>query len=78
MATMANPVETQMKLDSPALVPPPGVRPDFFDPGNLHVVIISDLALCISISTLVFWMRMYTKLFIIRKTGWEDCNFYLF
>ena len=75
LTAMATKAESQMKLDSPAMAPPPGVLPNFVNPQNLRAVIIAIVALCGSISTLVFWMRMYTKLFIFRKTGWEDCNF---
>ena len=75
LTAMATNAEFQMKLDGPALAPPPGVRPNFVNPENLHAVIIAIVTLCVSISTFFFWMRMYTKLFIFRKTGWEDCNF---
>lgn len=74
---MAAPADIQNELDSAALPPPPGIHSNFVNPENIQVVIITILALCVSISTLVFGMRMYTKVFIFHKTGWEDCNFYL-
>lgn len=74
---MATSAEIQEKLDGPAGNPPAGVHPNFVNPEDCRVAIIAILALSVSISTLVFWMRMYTKLYIFRKTGWEDCSFCL-
>lgn len=67
-------VNIQNNLDGPALHPPPGVSSNFVNPENFKAFMTVILALCISISTLVFWMRMYTKFYIFGKTGWEDCN----
>lgn len=72
---MTAPESVHEILDGPALQPPPGIHPNFVNPEDLHIAIVVTLVLCVSISTLVFWMRVYTKLYIIHRTGWEDCKF---
>lgn len=65
----------QAKLNGPAMVPPPGITPNFVNPPNLNHIVVLTLVLCMVFSTLAVVMRMYTKLFIIRKTAFEDCMF---
>lgn len=67
--------EIQKLLNGPALTPPPGVIPNFVNPDNVFVGYVITVVLCVSTSTLVFWMRMYTKIYILQQTGWEDCEF---
>ncbi|KAF2714305.1 hypothetical protein K504DRAFT_420031 [Pleomassaria siparia CBS 279.74] len=57
-------------LESPALMPPPGVTPDFVNPPNLRndPLTISLLV----ISTIVVWSRLYTKARIVKKLVLED------
>lgn len=59
-------------LDSPALAPPDGVVPNFKNPPNLvsNGRVIVQLVLV----TLVVWMRLYTKLRVIRNRLMEDCK----
>ncbi|MCJ1262840.1 hypothetical protein MMC22_002710 [Lobaria immixta] len=64
--------EIQKLLNGPALTPPPGVIPNFVNPDNVFVGYVVTVVLCVSTSTLVFWMRMYTKIYILQQTGWED------
>jgi hypothetical protein len=74
IAMAATPAEQlQAKLNGPAMVPPPGTTPNFVNPANLNHVVVLTLILCMVFSTLAVAMRMYTKLFIIRKTAFEDC-----
>lgn len=68
-------VEIQKLLNGPALAPPPGVIPNFVNPDNAFVSYVVTVVLCVSTSTLVFWMRMYTKIYILQRLGWEDCKF---
>lgn len=65
----------QAKLNGPAMAPPPGVTPNFIDPPNLRHIVVLVLTLCMSFSTVAILMRMYTKLFILRKTAFEDCRY---
>lgn len=65
----------QAKLNGPAMAPPPGVIPNFVDPPNLLHIFILVLTLCVSLPTIAILLRMYTKLFILRKVVFEDCRF---
>ena len=64
----------QALLDAPAMVPPPGVVPNFVDPPNLRRLVIIMLTLFMAFSTLFILLRMYTKVFLLRKTAFEDCK----
>lgn len=65
----------EAKLNGPAMHPPPGVEPNFVDPPNLEHIFILVLTLCVSFSAIAVFLRMYTKLFILRKVAFEDCRF---
>ena len=71
---MATPAELQKLLDGPALAPPLGVEPNFVDPPNLKTLGLVVIILCLILPTLAVWMRMYTKLRIIRQVVAEDCR----
>lgn len=57
------------------LPPPPGVVPDFSNPTLGYVV--ASVAVCLSITTLVVWIRMYTVFRVIKLHGWADCKYLL-
>jgi hypothetical protein len=59
-------------LEQPALKPPQGVVPNFVDPPNLRNDPLTITLLLIS--TIVVWIRLYTKLRIVRKPVLEDCE----
>ena len=63
----------QELLNGPAMVPPPEVTPNFVDPPNLRHIVIIMLIFYMTLSTMVILMRMYTKIFLLRKTVFEDC-----
>ena len=63
---------------SPALKPPLGVLPNFHNPPSQRTANVVCQTLCLIISTLCVSIRMYTKFFIIRSHGCEDCELYLF
>ena len=65
----------QALLNAPARTPPPGVTPDFNHPPNLAFYVPLTVTLCIGLSTLAIFMRMYTKLFLIRSRALEDCKY---
>lgn len=77
-STSANLPEAQAKLkqllSGPAGKPPLGTVPNFHDPPNLDAVFIATTAVCGSITALAVLIRMYTKLFLIRSTVFEDCE----
>ncbi len=60
-------------LNGPAMAPPPGLHSNFKDPSNLKVYFIITLVFCTTFSTVAVLVRMYTKIFLIRKVLVEDC-----
>lgn len=57
------------------VVPPPGVTPNFINPYSQRNYSIITLIICLTVGTLLVWIRIYTKLCIIKSHGWEDCKF---
>lgn len=57
------------------LRPPPGVTPNFVNPENLRTVWIVSLVACFFPPTFFIFIRVYTKLIIMKSHGWEDCKF---
>ena len=63
-----------LPLDTPALKPPPGVIPNFDNPAGVQGEIFATLIVCLVVSTIFVWSRLYTRYFIIKSQGWDDCN----
>ena len=61
-------------LNGPAGAPPPGMTPNLVNPPNLDAIIIPTLSLCITVTTIVVVIRLYSKLFLIRSIAYEDCK----
>lgn len=57
-----------------AIEPPPGVTPNLIHPVSLRKYNVLGQTVCLTISTLLVWMRMYSKLCLIKSVGWEDCK----
>lgn len=66
---------TAAKLDGPAMIPPPGVLPNFDNPPNLDHIFILTVTLCMTFPAIAVLLRLYTKIYILRKTAFEDCRF---
>ena len=58
----------------PALSPPPGVQRNYIDPEDRGRVLTSVATVLFCLSTSFFLNRVYTKIFIIRKASWDDCE----
>lgn len=56
----------------PALQPPAGVQSNFVGPVNKcsQFQVVATFLLCLM--TCFYVIRVYTKLYIIRKAGWDD------
>jgi hypothetical protein len=72
MVTLAN--LPGANLDMPALAPPPGVVPNFVDPPTNRTAIFGVFVTCLVIMTLAVAIRMYTKIFMLKKLAVEDCE----
>lgn len=58
----------------PALNPPPGVAPDFVDPATRANLTLISCAAIVAVMILFVMLRMYTKIYVIQTTGWDDCK----
>lgn len=56
-------------------MPPAGVIPNFDKSPNLDVYLYVTAALAISFATCAIIIRIYTKHFLLRSMGHEDCKF---
>ncbi|KAL8729343.1 MAG: hypothetical protein Q9181_005041 [Wetmoreana brouardii] len=74
MGILADPTQEQLNvlLDGPALAPPSGVVPQLDHPPNLWTVGIAVQIVCLILPTIAFFMRMYTKIRIIRQVVLAD------
>ncbi len=70
-----SPEVTREILRRPAAQPPPGVTPNLINPENLRTSVVILSTLVFSISFLAVSIRMYTKWYVIRSVGWDDCKF---
>lgn len=57
-----------------ALEPPPGITPNFVNPVSMRKYDVLGQSMCLTVSTLLVWMRMYSKVRLIKSTEWEDCK----
>jgi len=58
----------------PTLAPPPGVIANFDDPYSLQRYDILCQTLCFTVTTLLLAIRIYTKIHVLRRPGWDDCE----
>lgn len=59
----------------PALPPPPGVTSNLANrevPNHFEWIITATLGF--TFTTILVLIRIYTKFFIIKSHGWEDCK----
>ena len=68
------PTALPLGLNCPGLPPPPGTIPNFVDPPTLENVQIAAAVVCLALAVLTTVLRMYTKAFVIKAIGWEDCK----
>lgn len=61
-------------LNGPALAPPPGVTSNLEHPPNMNVLGIAVVTLCLAVSTIVFSLEAYAKLYCMKKVHIEDCK----
>ncbi|MCJ1402456.1 hypothetical protein MMC11_005676 [Xylographa trunciseda] len=64
-------------MNSPAALkpltgPPPGIIANLDDPPNSQILNAAIVAICLTITTPIVCMRLYTKFFITKARGWED------
>ena len=76
---MANPLANLTPAElaqTPALMPPPGVVPNFINPpGTLEAVTNATMAICFALTTVFVLVRLLTKYCVDRGFQWEDCQY---
>jgi hypothetical protein len=70
-----SPAEMQALLNGPAALPPPGVTPNFTDPYNFKSALLIIQIIFLILPTLAVAIRFYAKVWLIRSTHLEDCEF---
>jgi hypothetical protein len=72
-------VQPAMAPNSAAIVglarPPPGVTPNFAHPESRGYRITLTLIVCLVLCTGVVLLRLYTRYFITRMVGADDCKY---
>lgn len=63
-----------MDWNIPSLPPPPGVTSNFKNPESKGYESIITTTICLSLMTPVFVLRLYSKAFVTRSLGWDDCK----
>lgn len=58
----------------PATIPPPGVTPDFENPESRGSVHIITGAVLLALMILFYAIRIYAKVFVIKRFHWDDCK----
>ncbi|MCJ1314638.1 hypothetical protein MMC25_008320 [Agyrium rufum] len=58
--------------NTPAMAPPPGMVSKLIDPPSQAASFLAMVIICLVLSTSTFLMRIYTKLFLLRRHGWDD------
>lgn len=56
------------------LPPPPGVIPNFINPYSITTVGLGANILFLTLTTITTAIRCYTKVLVIQKQGWDDCQ----
>lgn len=59
---------------TPLVAPPPGIESNFVNPatrGDGFRAVVIGFTLLGGICTII---RLYTRVWIIRKVGWDDCE----
>lgn len=62
-----------MDATAPALPPPLGVQSNFETPESQSYVTVIPCAVIVGIMIILVFIRMYTKVYILKSVGWDDC-----
>ena len=57
----------------PAHWPPPGITSNFINPVTRGPALVISSAISITLMVLSVTVRFYTKLYIKKTWGWDDC-----
>lgn len=54
-------------------VPPPGVTPNYDNPEYIGHRMVTVNAVCLTLSTIIIALRVYTRGWIVQAIGVDDC-----
>lgn len=63
--------------NTPSLLPPQGVQPNFINPETMADVQLITTSVILAIALLFALNRLYIKVALISKVTWDDCTFTL-
>ena len=63
-----------MDPNTPIAAPPPGVIPNYIDPPSRGWETILVVTVCLTLMVPFFLVRMYSRIFVTRSLGWDDCE----
>ena len=69
-----SPVDLEQVLDGPDLLPPHGTTSDFIHPPNQNGVGLAGLVVCLTISTIFLFIRVYVEFFKLKKPHVVECK----
>lgn len=72
-----SPGELKDALDGPALPPPNGILSDFDNPRNHNKAGLAGLVICLTVSTVFLFIRLYMKLFKLKQPHIVECKYCL-
>lgn len=61
-----------MDLDEPAYPPPDGITPNFDNPTNRNAFALGILVACVTVTTICFLMRIYARVYLLKKIRIEE------
>lgn len=67
-------VALQKILNGPAGIPPAGIISNFDNTASLATYLYVTASLTVGFATCAVIIRIYTKHFILRSMGYEDCK----
>ena len=70
----AEQLQIEALLNGPAGQPPAGTLPDFQKRAGLENVFWVTIALGFALPSLALLIRIYTRHFILRSIGYDDCK----
>ena len=73
-SSTAEQLQIEALLNGPASPPPAGTLPDFQKPAGLETVFWINLALSFALPSLALFLRIYTRHFVLRSMGYDDCK----
>lgn len=60
-----------------AIPAPSGLTSNFIDPPSKAWLDIVTQSVCLTVATLLVAVRMYTKVKVLKKSGWDDYTSFL-